>query len=287
MTMAPTYRDVLLDGTRRLERAGIEAARFEARLMLQELSGMDAARWIISESERAPAELVDRFDAMIDERVTRRPLQHILGTTEFYGLEFLCDGRALIPRPDSEVVVEAALARLPDGEAAFVADLGTGSGCLLAAILANRPHASGEGVEASADAAALAQENLSRLGLAGRASIHVGPWSGWTKWGEADLIISNPPYIVSAEMAGLMPEVRDHDPAPALDGGADGLDAYREIVRLAATAMKPGAWLVFEIGYDQKQAVSGLLAAAGFEAIICLDDLGGNNRAVAAQCPVV
>jgi len=255
--------------------------------LLAHVAGCQSADLIARGGDPVSDETIPAFSDVIARRATREPLQHILGTTEFYGLDFLSDARALIPRPDSEIVVEAALARIPEGQPVFVADLGTGSGCLLSAILANRPQASGEGVEASPEAAALARENLSRLGLSDRASVHNGPWSGWQKWNEADLIISNPPYIVSAEMAGLMPEVRDHDPAAALDGGADGLDAYREIVRLGATTMKPGAWLVFEIGYDQRESVSGLLEMAGFEAISCLNDLGGNDRAIVAQRPVV
>jgi release factor glutamine methyltransferase len=255
--------------------------------LLAHFAGCPSSDLIARGGDEVSNETISMYYAGVARRVGREPLQHVLGTTEFYGLEFLTDARALIPRPDSEIVVEAALARIPEGQPVFVADLGTGSGCLLSAILANRPHASGVGVEASPEAAALARENLFRLGLSERAGVHEGPWSGWQKWGEADLIISNPPYIVSAEMADLMPEVRDHDPAAALDGGADGLDAYREIVHLAAAAMKPGAWLVFEIGYDQKDSVSGLLDAAGFEAITCLKDLGGNNRALVAQHPVV
>ena len=270
-----------------MREAGIDTARLETRWLLAHVAGCQSADLIARGGDPVSDETISDFSDVIARRATREPLQHILGTTEFYGLDFLSDARALIPRPDSEIVVEAALARIPEGQPVFVADLGTGSGCLLSAILAHRPEASGEGVEASPEAAALARENLSRLGQSDRASIHDGPWSGWQKWNEADLIISNPPYIVSAEMAGLMPEVRDHDPAAALDGGADGLDAYREIVRLGATAMKPGAWLVFEIGYDQRESVSGLLEMAGFEAISCLNDLGGNDRAIVAQRPVV
>ena len=214
-------------------------------------------------------------------------MQHILGTTEFYGLEFLSDARALIPRPDSEIVVETALECISREQPAFIADLGMGSGCLLAVLLTNRPLARGEGVEASDAAATLAGENLTRLGLADRSLVHRGSWTGWQNWAEADLIISNPPYIASAEIEGLMPEVREYDPMSALDGGKDGLDAYREIIGLAAQGMKQGAWLVFEIGFDQKEAVSALLDQAGFDEIPCRKDLSGNDRAIAAKRPFV
>ncbi|RCL87137.1 MAG: peptide chain release factor N(5)-glutamine methyltransferase [Hyphomonas sp.] len=284
---AKTYDTLLAEGAAQLRKAGIETARLEARWLLAHFAGCLSSDLIARGGDEVLNETISMYYEGVARRVAHVPLQHILGTTEFYGLEFLSDTRALIPRPDSEIVVEAALAQVPDNMPVFIADLGTGSGCLLSAILANRPLASGEGVEASPDAAALARENLIRLGLSDRASIHNGPWSDWQKWGAADLIISNPPYIVSAEMAGLMPEVRDHDPAAALDGGPDGLNAYREIVGLAAGRMKPGGWLVFEIGYDQRLSVGALLETAGFEAITCLKDLGGNDRAIAAQHPVV
>jgi release factor glutamine methyltransferase len=278
-----TYQDWLRDGIRQLRDAGIEEAALEARLLLMAAAGLSRTELISAEPDEMPILAAERFEGMLRERLTRRPLQHILGTTEFYGLDFLSDARALVPRPDSETVVEAALNLLPADKPVLVADLGTGSGCLLVAILANRLAARGVGVEASPAAASLALENLDRLGLANRAAVFEGSWTEWTDWGQAGLIISNPPYIVSAEIAGLAPEVRDHDPLSALDGGADGLVAYREIVELAARHMAPGAWLVFEIGYDQKVTVSGLLEAADFTGIGSVKDLGGNDRAVWAQ----
>ncbi|MCA8899788.1 MAG: peptide chain release factor N(5)-glutamine methyltransferase [Hyphomonas sp.] len=274
------YAGCLREAAQRLGRAGIEEARLEARLLMLAASGLTAAGLISAERDEVPPGIAARFEAMIAERETRRPLQHIVGTVCFYGLDLLCDDRALIPRPDSEIVVEAALALLPEDRPVRVADLGTGSGCLLAALLSARPLASGEGVEASHEAAALARENLAGLGLDPRAGIFDGSWTEWEGWPAADLIISNPPYIASAGIATLAPEVRAHDPLAALDGGADGLDAYREIVSLAAAGMKPGAALVFEIGHDQKDAVCRLMSGAGFSAIGTAQDLGGNDRAV-------
>jgi len=278
-----TYQDWLRDGIRQLRDAGIEEAALEARLLLLAAAGLSRTELISAEPDEMPVLAAERFEGMLRGRLTRRPLQHILGTTEFYGLDFLSDARALVPRQDSEIVVEAALNLLPADKPMLVADLGTGSGCLLAAILANRPAARGVGVEASPAAASLAMENLDRLGLANRADVFEDSWTDWADWGQAGLIISNPPYIASAEIATLAPEVRDHDPLSALDGGADGLVAYREIVDLAARHMAPGAWLVFEIGYDQRVAVSGLLEAADFAGIGSAKDLGGNDRAVWAQ----
>ncbi|MEZ5998020.1 MAG: peptide chain release factor N(5)-glutamine methyltransferase [Hyphomonas sp.] len=279
------YVSLMAEAARRLAAAGVDEAQLEARLLMLAASGFSRAQLISAERDPVPTGIAEKFGAMIAERCMRRPLQHILGTTSFYGLDIVCDARALVPRADSECVVEAALALLPEDVPLRLADLGTGSGCLLAALLANRPLASGEGVEASAAAASLARENFSRLGLAPRASLFEGSWAEWHGWAGADLIISNPPYIAEAEIATLAPEVRTHDPLAALDGGADGLDAYREIVSLAAAQMKPGAWLVFEIGHDQDAAVRGLMSAAGFTRLGGARDLGGNDRAVWGQCP--
>lgn len=269
-----------------LAAAGIGEAALEARLLLSHITGLSRAM-IIARSDRAltPDELQAVREALT-RRSAREPLQHILGVTQFYGLDIRTDARALIPRPDSECVVEAALDRMPKDVPLQVADLGTGTGCLLAALLTQRPLARGEGVEASPEAAELARENLQALGLTGRAGIFSGSWADWQGWAGADLIISNPPYIASGVIPALEAEVRDHDPMGALDGGADGLDAYREIISLARTLMKPGAWLVLEIGYDQKAAVLGLMASSGFVEAASGADLGGNDRWVAARRPL-
>ncbi|WP_321490971.1 peptide chain release factor N(5)-glutamine methyltransferase [uncultured Hyphomonas sp.] len=280
-----TYQALLRTGTQGLREAGIEEPAHEVRLMMMAASGLSRTALISAETDDVPGDVADRFTDMLRKRQARQPLQHILGTIEFYGLEFVCDERALIPRPDSEVVAEAALRLIPEGEAMTIADLGTGTGCLLAALLANRPNVRGAGIEASPQAASLARENLSRLGLEGRASVFEGSWADWPDWQAADLIISNPPYIASGKIAGLAPEVRTYDPMAALDGGEDGLEAYREIIALARQNMKPGTWLVFEIGYDQKETVSGLLGAAEFTAIGAAKDLGGNDRAVWGRKP--
>lgn len=283
----PTHGTCLRAATERLRKAGIEDARHEARLLMQHATGLSRVGLISAEQDRMPADASGQFNELVEARCSRRPLQHILGTAAFHGLEFISDARALVPRPDSEIVVEAALRRLPEGDGVFVADLGTGSGCLLAAILSNRPLAVGVGVESSSAAASLARLNLARLGLEGRASVFEGSWTDWADWPRADLVISNPPYIASAEIPHLMPEVRDHDPHAALDGGESGLEAYREIVRVAADRMKPGAWLVFEIGHDQRETVLNLLETAGFVETGMSRDLGGNDRAVWGKRPIL
>ena len=283
MSGVQTYLEQLRDGIRLLREAGLEDAALEARLLMMAASGLSRAGLISAEPEPMPPQAAARFAEMLRERLARRPLQHILGTADFYGLEFICDERALVPRPDSEIVVEAALRLISDDSTIMVADLGTGTACLLSAILANRPHVRGTGVEASPEAASLARENIARLGLQARARMFEGSWADWQGWSEAGLVISNPPYIASAEIDSLAPEVRAHDPLKALDGGPDGLQAYREIVSLAARYLAPGSWLVFEIGHDQKTSVAGLLEAADFIAIGGAKDLGGNDRAVWAR----
>ena len=269
----------------RLEAAGFDEAAVEARLMVEHVTGLSGAAAIASDRQTLTDVEAGALAAMLVRRLGHEPLQHITGRTGFYGLEILCDARALIPRHDSECVVEAALERLPEGQAAVVADLGTGSGCLLAALLANRPLARGTGVEASPAAAELARKNLDALGLAGRAEVFEGSWADWTGWGAVDLILSNPPYIASAEIETLDREVRLHDPRAALDGGADGLEAYREIAALGAARMKPGAWMVLETGHDQRGAVTGLLVAHGFTDLAAGQDLGGNDRWAAGRRP--
>jgi len=280
---APTYDALIRWAADRFREAGIDDARQNAVLLMLHVFQDTHAALISAGPEPAPQPLAETYEALVERRLTREPLQHILGTTFFYGLEIRTDARALIPRSDSESVVEVALSLFREDAACRVADLGTGTGCLLAAILDQRPNASGVGVDASPEAASLARENFAALGLSGRAGVFEGSWTDWSGWNEADLVISNPPYIASAEIPALAPEVRGHDPHAALDGGADGLAAYREIVALSAERLKPGAWLVFEIGHDQKAAVSGLLDAAGFADIGTAKDLGGNDRAVWAR----
>lgn len=277
---APTYDQLVRAAAARFEAAGIEDARANAVQLMLHVFGGTRAALISAGNAPAPEAVEEAFLAAAERRLAREPLQHITGTAPFYGLDFLSDARALIPRFDSETVVEQALALLPEDAPARIADLGTGTGCLLCALLVHRPLASGTGVEASPDAASLARENIAALGLQGRATVFDGRWTDWTGWGEAGLIMSNPPYIAHAEIDSLATEVRLHDPHAALDGGPDGLDAYREIIRLGGERMAPGAWLVFEIGHDQRAAVLALMQDAGFADLGHRADLGGNDRCV-------
>lgn len=266
MTGAVPSEDDLAHAAARLREAGIENPVREARL----ISGIDSGVG---------------FSDLIDKRAGGVPFAHLTGQIGFYSIELTCDDRALIPRADSETVVDVALRQIPEGAKMRIADLGTGAGCLLLAILNERPGVSGIGVEASATAAALARENAQRTGLSDRAEIVETDWATWQGWDEMDLIVSNPPYIPTAEIKVLQPEVRDHDPHTALDGGLDGLDAYRSLIPLAASRLKTGASLILEIGHDQAADVSALLAGAGFAHIQTTQDLGGRDRVVSAGWP--
>ena len=277
-----TYSGLLKTGADKLRQAGVSEPVREARRIIELATGFTAAALIAREAETAAAGHIRSFHDFLDRRAKRAPFAHLKGKAWFYGLELKSDARALIPRPDSECVVDLALNLISENADWKIADLGTGTGALLAAILTHRPRAVGIGVEQNPGAHRLASENISLLGLGERADIVLGSWTEWDEWGTCDLIISNPPYIESKVIAELEPEVKDHDPLDALDGGEDGLDAYREIIGRGANKMKSGAYLVLEIGFDQKSSVSNLLKAVGFTDLTHKQDLGGNDRAIAA-----
>jgi release factor glutamine methyltransferase len=254
--------------------------------MMVAASGLSSTGLISAETDIVPGEIAERFADMLRKRQARQPLQHILGTTEFFGLEFLCDARALIPRPDSEIVVEAALRLIPEGEAMTVADLGTGSGCLLAAILANRPQVRGVGVEASPQAASLARENLSRLDLRTRAVVFEGSWVDWPDWQTAGLIISNPPYIASARS---VPVSRRKCARmirwPRWMAAKTGWMPIGRLSRLPGRIAETRRLAGFRDWPRPEEAVSGLLEMAEFTEIGASKDLGGNDRAVWGRKP--
>ncbi|MEO3434732.1 peptide chain release factor N(5)-glutamine methyltransferase [Inquilinus sp. CAU 1745] len=266
-----------------LARAGIPDARIDARLLVGHALGLDRAG-LLSSANRivGPAEL-ERIERLAARRLRREPVSRILGSREFWSLDFLLSPATLDPRPDSETIVEAALALSPDRDAPLrVLDLGVGTGCLLLAILSERPNAFGIGLDRSAEAAATARANAARLGLAGRAAMAVGDW-GTPLEGTFDLIVSNPPYISAGDLGGLEPEVTLHDPPLALSGGRDGLDAYRAIAAQAPRLLGPGGWIVLEAGKGQAGDVSALLADAGLADIGVRNDLSSVPRAVFGQ----
>lgn len=279
-----TYDDLMDLAARRLAGSDIEAPRREARLLMALAAKMQTAKLIAHGQDEVPGPVSARFEEYVHRREGHVPFAHIAGYQSFYGLDFICDPRALIPRPDSEIIVETALKLMPRGRGVNIADLGTGSGCLLVCLQHQRGRVRGVGVERDRGAAALARENIKRHGVDARAQIACSSWCDWKGWAQADLIVSNPPYISSLEIAKLQPEVFLHDPRTALDGGDDGLKAFRDIISLAAKNMKQGAWLLFEIGYDQRSSVWALMQDAGFTDLGSARDLGGNDRAIWGKC---
>ncbi len=272
-----------------LREAGVEGPRRDARVLVGAVLGVDLAAMLahperpVGEAERA------RVEAAVRRRAAREPVSRILGVREFWGLEFRLGAETLDPRPDSETVVAALLEGLAGVGAPRVLDLGTGTGCLLLAVLAERPDASGVGVDAAAGAVTVAAENAAALGLAERAEFRLRDWrrAGWREGlGRFHAVIANPPYIPDADVAGLEPEVRVYDPHAALAGGGDGLDPYRLLIPQLAELMVPGGIAAFEVGIAQAPEVAEMFAAAGFRAGGVRDDLGGVARAVVAFAPV-
>ena len=261
-----------------LRAGGVADAPRDARLLLAHAAGVAADRLTLHLQDRATEEVSARFAALVARRAEREPLSHLTGQRLFWGRGFAVSPAVLDPRPETEVLVAAALG----APFARVLDLGTGSGAILITLLAERPEATGLGVDLSPDALAVARANALALGVAGRSAWAVGDWFAGVE-GRFDLIVSNPPYIALDEMAGLSPEVRLFEPHLALTDGADGLSAYRAIAAGAAAHLAPGGRLMVEIGPTQGQAVAALWAAAGLRDIRILPDLDGRDRVVAAR----
>lgn len=270
----------LVLGTRRLAAAGVEGAPTDARRLMAHALGVPPERLTLALQDEMTAAQQEAFEAALAAREARQPVAQITGLRRFWGHDFRVTRATLDPRPETEILIEAALAE----PFAKVLDLGTGTGCILISLLKAMPFAAGTGTDISPEALAVAQENAGRLGVAGRARFVVSDWFAQVP-GRFDLIVSNPPYIAEDEMAGLAPEVRDWEPLGALTPGGDGLDAYRAIARGALARLMPQGRIALEIGPTQGDAVSQLLAAQGFEEIAVLPDLDGRPRTVLARKP--
>jgi release factor glutamine methyltransferase len=259
-----------------LRAAAIETPRLDARRLLAH--AMDTTPEALLRDPRAavPAAAAARFQGLLARRAQHVPLAHLTGRVGFWTLDLEVSAATLIPRADSETVVEAALDGPPPRR---VLDLGTGTGALLLAVLAEVPGATGVGVELRPEAAALAARNAARHGLAHRAAFLAGDW-GVALAGRFDLVLANPPYIPRGDIAGLMPEVAAHEPASALDGGPDGLDAYRAILAGLPGLLAPGGRAVLELGIGQAEAVGALAVPAGLAVAGVRADLGGIARAI-------
>jgi release factor glutamine methyltransferase len=271
----------------RLRAAGIEGARRDARILLAAALGIEPSR-ILAYPERplSPAEAA-AAERLIARRAAREPISRILGRREFWGLELEISQDTLDPRPDSEALVGAVFERLKSHPAPLrILDLGTGSGCLLLALLSELPQAEGVGLDVSPGALAVASRNATAHGLTARAQFVAGDWrqDGWTGHipGPWQAIVSNPPYIVVDDIEDLAPEVARFDPRVALEAGPDGLASYRILIPTAAQLLAPGGLLALEFGAGQGDPVGSLLARAGFEAPVLIPDLSGTPRCAIA-----
>jgi release factor glutamine methyltransferase len=260
-----------------LRAAALESPRLEARLLLCHTLACRAEDLLRDpRAEVAPAAAAS-FAALVRRRAAHEPLAYLTGEQEFWSLPFLVSPATLIPRADSETLVAAALAECP--APGRVLDLGTGTGCLLLAVLHECRDATGLGIDRNPAAAALAARNAARLGLAARARFVAADWAAPLA-ARFDLVLANPPYIETATIPGLMPEVAQHEPSSALDGGADGLDAYRAICAALPLLLAPQGCAVLELGAGQAEAVGAIAAAAGLRRVAVREDLGGIPRAL-------
>lgn len=272
--------------TRILRAKGIDSPELDARILVGHALGLDHAALAAAPRRSLTHAEARAIGVLAKRRLEREPIARIVGTKEFWGLALNITSATLVPRPESETVVEAALASLDarGSRAALyrIADLGTGSGALLLALLSELSHAFGVGTDISIDALITARDNAARLHYRARSAFVAGDF-GCALAGEFDLIVSNPPYIASGEIGALAADVRDYDPRIALDGGPDGLAAYRCIARDAQHLLARGGHLVVELGQGQADAVAALFAQAGLKITIIRNDLAGIPRALVAH----
>lgn len=282
-----TLKQAFVGAAAVLREAGIATPELDARLLLCHAAGLSHEAYVAGAGGPVQPATLARFGTAIDRRLKREPVARITGTREFYGRGFTIAPPALDPRPDTETLIEAALALVERrgwrDQTFSLLDLGTGTGCILVTLLAELPCAQGLGTDLSPSALALAAANAARLGVGLRAAFMVADWLDGID-GKFDLVLSNPPYLASGEIAGLAPEVAAYDPMLALDGGPDGLDAYRRIAAGAPKVLTGGGQLLVEIGAGQAAQVSDIFRAAGLK----LDqsqpigrDLAGRPRVVA------
>lgn len=276
-------------GRGKLRQAGISEpeAALDARLLAQWLLGWDAARFFASADEEPRATFQANYDAFIERRVNREPMAYIYAGQEFYGRMFEVTPAVLIPRPETEIIIEAALSLLPNQARALVADIGTGSGCLAITIACERPLARIVATDVSHRALEIAQRNARRHEVDARVALAAGdllPPHVAASDPAFDLIVSNPPYVPEGDQPSLAPEVRDYEPAGALFAGPDGLDVIRRLIPLSAERLKPGGYLIFEIGMDQGGAVTQLISTTPDLRMVGLrNDLQGIPRTVVVQ----
>jgi release factor glutamine methyltransferase len=282
-TGGATRAQALRELRKTLAAAGFEAAALDARLLVLSALGIAAAELITDPDRPLAPEEADRLAAFASRRLAHEPVARIVGEREFWGLPFRLSPETLVPRPDTETVVETALGLLPDrGASLRIVDFGTGSGCLLVALLHELPNAAGLGIDLSFGALVTARGNAWANGVGARSRFALSRWAEAVS-GSFDLIVSNPPYIASPVIPTLDEEVREHDPLLALDGGPDGLEPYRILLGEAGRLLAPQGLVVVEIGYDQAEDLKGLASAHSLEILTIAPDLSGRPRCVAMR----
>ena len=274
--------DMVRNASDRLAAVGIAEPRLEGRVLVAHALDTDPAALLFDSERRLGPKQRARIDRLVTERETRKPVAQILGHKEFWSLPFLVSPDVLTPRPDSETLIEAALeiTDARDGEIA-IGDLGTGSGCLLLALLSELPNSRGVGIDLDYRACAIASQNAEALGLQNRAGFVVGDWANAID-GRFDIVLANPPYIAAAEFFNLDAEVRQFEPRRALYGGEDGLESYRRIAADLERLLDSGATALFEVGQGQAEGVRHLFAENPRISVRSRFDLGGIERCVLA-----
>ena len=277
----PTLVQAWNGARERLKAAKVDSPVIDARLLLEAAAGASRVDIITDPYRLLTPEQAQTLDGYVERRSRREPVSRILGRKGFWKLLLTVTPDVLTPRPDTETVVDAVLGQFPEGMHFTLLDLGVGSGAILLSILAERPAERGLGADVSHEAIAVARENAANLDLDGRAAFLRTSWGDGLADGSFDAVVSNPPYIRTHEMDALEPEVREHEPRLALDGGPDGLDAYRTLAPEILRLLKPGGFFAVEIGSDQAADVRGLFEAAGAGGLQVIRDLGDRDRVVA------
>lgn len=264
--------------------AGLDArhAYLDPEVLARHVLGWDRATWIIRAGDPAPPEFVQKFEALVARRANREPVAYIVGSREFYGRDFAVTRDVLIPRPETELIVDYALRRVPPGQFLRIVDVGTGSGALAVTLAAERPEWHVEAVDVSERAVAIARRNAKSLGVTDRITFLIGDLLEPTM-GMFDAIVSNPPYVASRDAGGLTPDVIDHEPHVALFGGEDGMDVPRRLLAQTALRLVPGGWLAMEFGYGMQDEVEEAARAAGLIVDEVLHDLQGIARTLIAR----
>tara|TARA_R110002072_G_scaffold19047_19_gene70711 strand:- start:5177 stop:6019 length:843 start_codon:yes stop_codon:yes gene_type:complete len=277
---APTAAQAMAAAASRLRAAGVPDPARDARVLLAHAASVDAARVTLIAPEEIAPEIAERFEHLVALRAVRVPVSHLIGSREFYGRDFKISRDVLDPRPETETLIELALAEPFER----VLDLGIGSGCILVTLLAERAQARGVGVDVSEAACLQASANAVLYGVQARAEIAQSDWFDAVE-GRYDLIVSNPPYLGLGEMADIAPELALHEPAIALTDGADGLSVYRIIADNAQGYLSPNGRVMVEIGWQQGREVSDIFTAAGWGRVTLAHDLDGRPRVVCADRP--